>query len=136
MVYDYFIINIYDDENIIESGNYLFQNDKNHIINEYTRLPELIYYFVTNYNLCDLELFLRIAGFSAFKRDELPKSFTNFFEIKIVKRYDYDYIVGFDNQDKARNYINEALEDNIIEKFFNLKNILNNDEKRYLKTKK
>lgn len=73
----YFTFNLYNStgEKLEKEGKYIFQNRTNdHItINIYNALPHLVFKYITNCNLDELELFFKFAGFSSFTKEELPK---------------------------------------------------------------
>ena len=72
-----------DESELIQKGNYIFMDN-------YLSLHEVsvIYYvlhYVTNYNLSDLELFLRLSGFCAFTSEEMEKPYSKVFDFSLIK---------------------------------------------------
>ena len=84
MIYDYFTFCIYnEDGSIKEKSQYIFKNDRNHKINEYTRLIELIYYFVIQ--VLDKTKFDYISGFS--NQDEAQEYIDEELEDEVITKY-------------------------------------------------
>lgn len=121
---DYFKFNLYGDNwgDLVEKGNYIFQNPNRKIgVND--SLPFLVFHFVTNYNLPDLELFFRLAGFSAFTEDELPNSIITPEVINLTNRKNVHtgWFGGFTDEAKAKRFIESELGEGIISKFRDIK---------------
>lgn len=94
---NYFSFCLYDGmtSEPIKKGNYIFLNFNNEIakfenFTKFDDLPILVFHYIVDYNVEDLELFFRLAGFSAFVIDEIPGSIIKhevvpLFEKKYVK---------------------------------------------------
>ncbi len=120
----YFKFNLYGDNwgDLAEKGKFVFQNP-NRKIGVHTSLPFLVFHFVTNYNLSDLELFFRLAGFSAFTEDELPNSIITPEVINLTNRKNVNtgWFGGFTEEEAAKNFIESELGEGIISKFRDIK---------------
>ena len=103
-------------------GKYILK-DKDSILKKHKYLPFLILYFITDYNLNDLEFFFRFSGFSAFSLDELPDFIVNPTIIKLPVPQNINKYTNGMNLDevKAFEYIEYVLGKGIIEKFFEIK---------------
>jgi hypothetical protein len=115
-MYDnYFKFNLYNNNLslVVEQGKYVFQNF-NDKISEYEPLPSLVFHFVTNYNLDDLELFFRLAGFNAFPQEKMLDV-----NPKIIKLTNDKWL--FIEEEKAKSYIESELGAGIIEKYQSVK---------------
>lgn len=121
---DYFKFNLYGDNwgDLAEEGKFVFQNP-NRKIGVHTSLPFLVFHFVTNYNLSDLELFFRLAGFSAFTEDELPNSIITPEVINLTNRKNVHtgWFGGFTDEEEAKKFIESELGEGIISKFRDIK---------------
>lgn len=121
---DYFKFNLYGDNwgDLEEKGKYLFQNT-NRKIGVHSLLPFLVFHFVTDYNLSDLELFFRLAGFSAFTEEELPNSIVTPEVINLTNRKNVHtgWFGGFTDEEDAKEFIESELGEGIISKFKDLK---------------
>ena len=116
---NYFQVHIYDKNwgDQVETSKYVYQ-DKCLDVDVYD-LVYVIYYFILDRNLEDLELFLRLAGFSSFTLEEIPYSITIPLDaISFVEKYfgegfvDYFYRVK-ENQICHQNVIlREQIEKN------------------------
>lgn len=74
MQQSYFTFNLYNatDGTLKKTGKYIFQNRNNgNTIDKYNALPHLVFRYITNCNLVELELFFKFAGFSSFTKEEL-----------------------------------------------------------------
>lgn len=121
---NYFKFDLYGDNwgELAEKGKYIFQNT-NMKIGAHTALPFLVFHFVTDYNLSDLELFFRLAGFSAFTEDELPNSIVNPEIINLTNRKNVHagWFGGFADEEEAKKFIESELGEGIISKFRDIK---------------
>ncbi len=106
----------------MQSGKYIFQN-RNNTIRLNDVLPFLVFHYITNYNLDDLELFFKLAGFSAFREEELPSSIIEPINIDLPnKNYVYtSYFGGFTDEEEAKVYIETELGEGIISKYRTVK---------------
>lgn len=120
----YFKFNLYGDNwgDIVQTGKYIFQNVGNKI-GVHKSLPFIVFHYVANYNLDDLELFFRLAGFSAFTEDELPDSIVRPININLTNKNNVHsgLFGGFTNEEEAKRYIEIELGENVISKFNNIK---------------
>lgn len=92
----YFTFKLYGDNRgyISQVGKFVFQN-RNNIIRPNNVLPCLVFHYITNYNLDDLELFFRLVGFSTFTKEELPSSIIEPIDINLPnKNYIYTNYFG------------------------------------------
>ena len=73
---NYFRFRVYGDNwhDFSEESNYVFLDYDNKFTDT---LSSFAWHFIAMYNLSDLELFFRLAGFSAFTLEEMPDSITN-----------------------------------------------------------
>ncbi len=121
---DYFKFNLYGDNwgDIAEKGKYIFQNH-NRKIGVHDSLPFLVFHFVTNYNLSDLELFFRLAGFSAFTEKELPNTIVIPEAINLTNRKNVHtgWFGGYTDEEEAKEFIESKLGEGIISRFKDLK---------------
>lgn len=121
---EYFKFYLYGETwgSIAQSGNYIFQ-DKNNKIGINDALPFLVFHYVTNYNLDDLELFFKLAGFVAFTEEEIPSAKKMHKVINIPKRVNAHrgWFGGFDTEEKAKQFIESKLGENLISKFKEIK---------------
>ncbi|MBE6154783.1 MAG: hypothetical protein E7163_04350 [Firmicutes bacterium] len=129
---NYFIFNLYGDNwgDLKEKGKYVFQNIDCKV-GVHNVLPFLVFHYVTDYNLEDLELFFRLAGFSAFTREEMPDSVTSPDVINLSNRKNAHAgnFGGFRDEYSALKYIEQELGAGIIRKFLNVKKMLLAHEK-------
>lgn len=129
---DYFKFNLYGDNwgDLAESGKYVFQN-KDYKVGAHNSLPFLVFHFVTDYNLSDLELFFRLAGFSAFTQKEMPDSITTPDVINLTnKKNVHTRCFGrFTDSEEAKAFIESELGKGIISKYRNVKRSLLAHEK-------
>ena len=100
-----------------ERGKYVFQ-DKNYKLKGDTYLLLAILHYITNYNLNDLELFLRLSGINAFTLEEMPNSFS---ESTIIDILTDKKIESYTNEEEAKRYIEYKLGKGIINKYKRLK---------------
>ncbi len=98
-------------------GKYIFQ-DKNNRIKNNDILPLLVFHYIVNYNLDDLELFFRLAGFNAFRREELPKTLTTTID---VPNRSHTYFNGLKGEEKDKTYIEAELGEGIIARYIKIK---------------
>lgn len=121
---DYFKFNLYGDNwgDLAESGKYVFQN-KDYKVGVHNSLVFLVFHFVVNYNLSDLELFFRLAGFSAFTREEMPDSITNPDVINLTnkKNVHTGWFGGFTDSEEAKAFIESELGEGIISRYKHVK---------------
>jgi len=121
---DYFQFNLYGDDwgELAEEGKYVFQN-RDEKIGLHSALPFLVFHFVTNYDLSDLELFFRLAGFSAFTKEEFPNSIVTPRVINLTNRKNVHdgKFGGFTDEEKAKKFIESQLGEGIISEFKDLK---------------
>ncbi len=80
-------------------------------------------HYVTNYNLEDLELFFRLAGFSAFTEEELPNSIVMPMSINLTNKNNVHSgcFGGLTNEEDATKFIEDILGKNVISKYKNIK---------------
>lgn len=73
---NYFRFRVYGDNwrDLSEESNYVFLDYDNKFTDT---LSNFVWHFIAMYNLSDLELFFRLAGFSAFTLEEMPDYITN-----------------------------------------------------------
>lgn len=100
-----------------QKGKYVFQ-DNNYKLREDTYLLLAILHYITNYNLNDLELFLRLSGINAFTLEEMPNSFS---ESTIIDILTDKKIESYTNEEEAKRYIEHKLGKGIINKYKRLK---------------
>lgn len=121
---NYFKFNLYGDNwgELAEKGKYVFQNIDMKV-GVHTVLPFLVFHYVTDYNLSDLELFFRLAGFSAFTEEELPNSIITPETIDLTnkKNVHAGWFGGFTDEEKAKKFIESELGEGIISKFRDIK---------------
>ena len=121
---DYFKLNLYGDNwgDLAETGKYVFQN-KDYKVGVHNSLAFLVFHFVVNYNLSDLELFFRLAGFSAFTREEMPDSITNPDVINLTnkKNVHTGWFGGFTDPEEAKAFIESKLGEGIISRYKQIK---------------
>ncbi len=100
-----------------QKGKYVFQ-DNNYKLREDTYLLLAILHYITDYDLHDLELFLRLSGINAFTLEEMPDSFSTptFVDILTDKRF-----TSYTNLEEAEKYIEYKLGKGIINKYKKLK---------------
>lgn len=113
---------------IEKMGNYIFYDPEETISGA---LPFLVFHFVTNYNLEDLELFFKLAGFTTFKEEEIPhmKSSKKSYNLPNERQYHAGWFGGFTDEESAKKYIESELGEGIIAKFLRLKKELLLQEK-------
>ncbi len=121
---DYFKFNLYGDSwgEYAERGKYIFQNRDNKI-KARNVLPFLVFHFVVNYNLADLELFFKLAGFSTFTEEELPRSIVIPVDIGLTNRNKVyaGCFGGYTDEEEAIKYIEAELGEGIIARFRDIK---------------
>lgn len=121
---NYFKFSLYGDSrgDIAEEGKYIFQNS-NQKISKNSCLPFLVSHYVTKYNLSDLELFFKLAGFSAFTEQELPNSIVTPTYIGLPNRKNATsrFFGGYEDEDEAKKFIESELGEGIISRFRDLK---------------
>ena len=121
---NYFRFDMYGDNwsELIALSKYVFQNKDNKVGN-FNSLPFLVFHFIVNHNLSDLELFFRLAGFSAFTIEEMPDSITIPDVINLTNRdYVYDEWLGLVyNKEKAKAFIEKELGVGVISKYYDVK---------------
>lgn len=121
---EYFTLNLYGDNwgDFAQKGKYIFQN-KDNIIQPHNSLPFLVFHFVTNYNLDDLELFFRLAGFSAFTEEELPRSIVNPISINLSnqKNVHSGMFGGITSEEEGIKHIESTFGEGIIARFRDIK---------------
>ena len=71
------------DNILLQSGKYIFR-DSNLQLHDFGAIYYVLRY-VTNYNLNDLELFLRLNGFSAFSNDEMMNEYSHAYTFSLNK---------------------------------------------------
>ena len=100
---------------IKQDSKYVFQDNECKINSK--RIPNLILHYVTNYNLEDLELILRLSGINAFSIEEMPQSFC------LAKTYSLlDEKLSYDlSKEEAIKEIENVLGNGIIDKYNKLK---------------
>ncbi len=119
---NYFQFKLHTKYSLTQSGKYIFQNKHNDCENN-TLLKFLVFHYIADYKLDDLELFFRLAGFSAFTREELPSSIIKPVSIDL---YDKDYfypprLYGNGDEEEAKAYIEKELGEGIIAKYRTVK---------------
>lgn len=121
----YFTFNWYNStgEKLEKEGKYIFQNRPNdHItINIYNTLPHLIFKYITNGNLDELELFFKFAGFSSFTKEELPKEIVQPEAINLKNKPAIIKESPYIDDDEIEKIIEFALEEGIIQTFTDFK---------------
>jgi len=121
---DYFQFNLYGNDwgELDKKGKYVFQN-RDEKIGLHSSLPFLVFHFVTNYDLSDLELFFRLAGFSAFTEEELPDSIVTPRSINLSNKENVHggMFGGFTDEERAKKCIESELGEGIISEFQKLK---------------
>jgi len=122
----YFTIDLCGDNwsEITEKSKYIFYDPYYEIStdNNY-ELPFIILHFITNYNLSDLELILRLAGFSALLPEEMPYRHVDTLSYSTSPRYISDsWFDGCLTKKHAEKYIEEKLGTGIIAKYRESKN--------------
>ncbi|MBQ4634550.1 MAG: hypothetical protein IJB71_04305 [Bacilli bacterium] len=124
---NYFKFNLYGDNwsDLAETGKYVFQNRDNKV-GVHNSLPFLVFHFITDYNLSDLELFFRLAGFSAFTQEEMPDSITipEVINLSNHKNIHAGWFGGFTNEEEAKKYIETELGAGIISRYREVKRAL------------
>lgn len=117
----YFRFDLYGDNwsEITQQGKYVFYDPNYEIsVNTNHALPFIILHFVTEYNLLDLELILRLAGFSALLPEEMPYRDVEYINYSSYPGFIYDSLFdGCTTKEEAEKYIEEKLGDGIIEKY-------------------
>lgn len=114
----------------IERGYYIFQNFNNEIeiITEFEDLIYIIFHYIANYNLYSLELFFRLAGFSAFSFGEIPESVVN---CELIPLFEKKYVtIDLSNKVKfpiksdeeakkiAEEYIESILGEGVVSRYY------------------
>lgn len=119
---DYFRFCFCKDNHDAIKGKYIFHNLDNKISNDKV-LQILVFHFIANYNLSDLELFFRLAGFMAFTEEEFPNSIVTSQDIILTTREHTPsgWFGGFNDEEKAKAYIESELGEGIISKFEEIK---------------
>lgn len=121
---EYFVFDLYKDNwsNLTSSGKFVFVKNSTAIISNYTILPFVIFHYIVNCNLEDLELFFKVAGFVSFTREEMP------YEVAIPdiihlanKESMYSWSNGLISIEEAKAYVEKQLGAGIIEKFLDIK---------------
>lgn len=119
-----FIFNIYNDDGneILEIGNYYFWNN-DYSVRLVNAISFLIFRFIVNYNLSDLELFLQIAGFNSMKIKDIPCSVINPEIINLSTSRDINKgpFKGYTNSKYVIAYIKSEFGEDIITKYMNVK---------------
>lgn len=96
---------------IKQDSKYVFQ-DNECIINS-KRIPNLILQYVTNYNLEDLELILRLSGINSFSIEEMPQSFCLAKTYSLLDEKSCDDL----SKEEAIKEIEDVLGNGIIDKY-------------------
>lgn len=121
---NYFRFNLYGDNwgDLKETGKYVFLNRDNKV-GVHNNLPFLVFHYITNYNLSDLELFFRLAGFSAFTQEEMPDSITipDVINLKNRENVHYGWFSGYTNEIIVKKYIESELGTGIISRYRSVK---------------
>ena len=94
-----------------QDGKYVFQDNECKINSK--RIPNLILHYVTNYNLEDLELILRLSGINAFSIEEMPQSFCLAKTYSLLDEKSCDDL----SKEEAIKEIEDVLGNGIIDKY-------------------
>ena len=117
----YFTIDLHGENwsEITEKSKYIFFDPYYEISTDTNyALPFIILHFITNYNLSDLELILRLAGFSALLPEEMPYRDVETLYYSTSPRYiSTSWFDGCSTKQQAEKYIEEKLGDGIIAKY-------------------
>ena len=117
----YFKFDLCEDKwsEITQKGKYVFYDPYYEISADTNyELPFIILHFITEYNLSDLELILRLAGFSALLPEEMPYCNVETLSYSSSARYISDsWFDGCSTKQQAEKYIEEKLGDGIIAKY-------------------
>ena len=100
---------------IKQDSKYVFQDNECKINSK--RIPNLILQYVTNYNLEDLELILRLSGINAFSIEEMPQSFCLAKTYSLLDEKSCDDL----SKEEAIKEIENLLGNGIIDKYNKLK---------------
>lgn len=123
-MFDYFKFDLYGDTwgEKVESGKFIFQ-DHNNIVGVDNVLPFLVFHYIVDYNLVDLELFFRLAGFSAFSQEELEEPIVHSEVINLVNKENAHRVWSdvFLDEERAKQYIEKALGEGVISRFKDIK---------------
>ena len=114
---DYFCLQVYGNgwQEIAERSNLVFHN-KGGIIKSGECLTFLVFAFVANYNLSDLELFFELAGFECYPIEENPDpSHTLNITLPNMNKAHFGLFGGYDTKVDALAFIKEKFGNNIIE---------------------
>lgn len=118
----YFQFNLYGDGwgEIARKRKYVLQN-KDNIIERNSALPFLVFHYIVNYNLDDLELFFRLAGFSSFSEEELPNIIITPINLPSRENVHNGWFGDVTNEEEAQEYIEVELGEGIIAKYRDVK---------------
>ncbi len=97
---------------VLQSGNYIFR-DNNLELHGTGAIYDVLH-FVTNYNLADLELFLRLNGFCALTKEEMMEDYNKVYTISLNRNNNIAYN---HNRDTAIYEIKSKFGSNCIEKY-------------------
>ena len=100
------------DNILLQSGKYIFR-DSNLQLHDFGAIYYVLRY-VTNYNLNDLELFLRLNGFSAFSNDEMMNEYSHAYTFSLNKN---NNIAHFCTEEEAIKEIKSKFGSKSIENF-------------------
>jgi len=124
---NYFKFNLYGNTwgEFAQTGEYIFQNS-NKKITKNSCLPFLVFHFVVDYNLSDLELFFKLAGFISFTEEELPRDIVVPENINLANKRNFHkgLLGGFNDKESAEKFIESELGKGTIAKFNKLKRAL------------
>ena len=101
---------------LLQSGKYIFRDNKLQLYGAGVIYD--ILHFVTNYNLADLELFLRLNGFCAFSNEEMMDEYSHAYTIQLNKN---NNIAHSHEREKAIYEIKSTFGNNCIERYRNFK---------------
>lgn len=119
---EYFRFEYYGDDwdDLIETGRYVFKNVNNKV-NATNGLVPLIFHFIVDYNLQDLELFFKLAGFNSFTIDEMPDSLTKPSVIPLVIKGNFRISYNGVSREEIIKYIEKEFGNGIISRFYEVK---------------
>ncbi len=121
---NYFKFNLYGNTwgEFAQTGEYIFQNS-NKKITKNSCLPFLVFHFVVDYNLSDLELFFKLAGFISFTEEELPRNIVVPENINLANKRNFHngLLGGFKDKESAEKFIESELGKGTISKFKEIK---------------
>ena len=106
---------------LVESGGYVFQNN-DYKIGVHNSLAQAVFDFVVNHNLHDLELFFRLAGFSAFTLEEMPDSISKAEVLNLSSKQNVPDRLN--SYEEAKAYIESELGEGIISKYESVKKLM------------